>query len=209
MAINVTNAKEYLATEGTAEAPATSADIVELGDERLYETKADAEAKLTEAKAYADGVAEDAFEAAKEHADAELQKHVKACHVPDDITFIEGTTSKGKCCGIFANGIPVVIREGATPEDVDVWYDNDTKHVTKSFADYPGGIMVYGGTGNEDDTRMYLPSTSIIMESGTVTSIFAGSVNSGNVGVANVIVKGGTVKSGVLAGRSDGSNTIP
>ena len=181
-----------------------------IGDEAVYETKADATAKLVEAKQHADDAAlaakTSAVSEAKEYTNAEIAKH----HVPNEITVIEGTNSKrNKTCGVFANGIPVVIRKGVSEDIVDVWYDNDTKNVSFNHTDYPGGIMIYGGTGNEEDYPMHLPATSIRMESGKVNSIFAGSINSGNVGIANVIVNGGTIISGVIAGRSDGYPTVP
>ena len=57
IAINTSNGKEYLATENlplSATADEINAGIVELGDEGLYETKADAELKLQESKKYTD-----------------------------------------------------------------------------------------------------------------------------------------------------------
>ena len=57
IAINTSNGKEYLATEDlplTATSDEISAVIVELGDERLYETKDAAKLKLQEAKEYTD-----------------------------------------------------------------------------------------------------------------------------------------------------------
>lgn len=62
IAINTSNGKEYLATENlplSATADEINAGIVELGDEGLYETKADAELKLQKAKEYTDNAIKD------------------------------------------------------------------------------------------------------------------------------------------------------
>ena len=64
---------------------------------------------------------------------------------------------------------------------------------------------MFGGCGNEDDDPTYLPATSVRVESGKLTSVFAGSMNAGNVGIANVTINGGEITSGVIGGRSDGT----
>ena len=176
-----------------------------IGDEGSYETKVDALLKLKQALEHADLSAQTALELAKEYSDEQLSAHIKKMHVHDDVEIIEGTVSKGKYCNIVANGIPVVVKQGATEDIVDVWYDNGTKKVTVDHTAYPGGVSVFGGCGNEDDDPTYLPATSVRVESGKLTSVFAGSMNAGNVGIANVAIDGGEITSGVIGGRSDGT----
>lgn len=170
----------------------TGKEWAKLGDESMYETKADAEAKLSSAKEYTDS-------------------KLSVITIPSEPTTWIGqnnTKTKTYFC-VAANGIPVVIRQGDTDNIVNIWYDHDTKKISVNRNNYNGGVQVYGGCYNTDDNPTYIPATSIVMESGIVASIYGGSCNSGNVGVANVTINGGEVTSGVSGGRSDGGLVTP
>lgn len=202
LAINSSNSKEYLAIKDSAE----SVDVIELGDESLYETKADAELKLWEAKDYADEQISDAFEASKEYTDTQVGNHLSARHIPDDVTTLVTSSGTMTAFNVFANGIPVLIKQGKTDSIVEVWYDNkvdDTynKMISVDTTQY-SEVGIYGGCVNNEDYATYIPTTNIRMESGKVTTICGGSLNNGNVGVANVTINGGSAYR-IVASRSD------
>lgn len=93
---------------------------------------------------------------------------------------------------VFANGTPITIetradgQEGATIK----WGENGTMNV-------PADANIFGGSHEEEGAYA---SSSIIMNGGTVKSIFAGGLHKSQVLAAKVVVNSGTIKSYVCGG---------
>lgn len=102
----------------------------------------------------------------------------------------------------FANGQAIRIREGAN-NTLDVIY---RLGIQEQIINIPSNANFYGG-GNGKGKNVEYPGTSIIMESGTVKTIYGGGRNNCTVGHTSIVVNGGKVTSAVVGGGAADNNT--
>lgn len=93
---------------------------------------------------------------------------------------------------VFANGTPITIESRADGQDGATikWGENGTM-------DVPADANIFGG-GHEED-GVYA-SSSIVMNGGTVKTVFAGGLHKSHVATGNIVVNSGTIKNYVQGG---------
>ena len=103
---------------------------------------------------------------------------------------------------VYANGQAIRISEAADGS-LDISYRLGLKAATLNV---PANTRFFGG-GDGSVKNVEYPGTSIVLESGTVKSIYGGGRNNCTVGTASIVVNGGRVTDGVLGGG--GGDTAP
>ena len=101
---------------------------------------------------------------------------------------------------VFANGIPIVIKENGSITSV---YD-EGGNLLSGDTDV-SSCAIYGGWF--DDTNTHSGNTSVTMESGNVAKIYGGSYSGTLEGNTNVTLSGGTVSGWVYGGGDGGTVT--
>jgi len=96
----------------------------------------------------------------------------------------------------YANGISVRIEDATTQ---NIAYYCTAEGVQKTI-NFPYGSIVHGGGIGAANKVADYNSTLIIMNGGKVKGIYGGSRSFGNVGVATIVVNGGTLSEGVIGG---------
>ena len=111
-------------------------------------------------------------------------------------TPVYDATFNNNAGGFFANGTPITITEGGTPDTIIVSWNNGS-----NTEEIPSSSYIFGGgTGGSS-----YDSSSVTLESGTAAYIYGGgfSTDSNNiavVGTSNVIINGGNVVNTLYGG---------
>lgn len=128
-------------------------------------------------------------------------------------------TSYSTIYRVYANGLPLILKEGTAGSSYTVIYvdqDNDGV-VTDSDIWAPDGLnataqgnrlmndcYIYGGS-KEDEVA---GDTSVVMEGGRVTSVYGGSRNGTVTGSTSVTIAGGTVTGSVYGAGTNASSHV-
>lgn len=107
---------------------------------------------------------------------------------------------------LYANGTHIVLDAGEN-DSVVMSYYNKSGLVTKTLT---GVRIVYGGSKCLDGTVKNLTSTSVIINGGTYHNVYAGSIGDSTIGVATMVVNGGSfdcICGGSCAWDDDSSTT--
>lgn len=119
-----------------------------------------------------------------------LRKAARAGEMGDDVTILDGF--------LFANGIPIVIKQNGSITSV---YDTDGKSLSNDTD--VSGYSIYGGwfDGNNEHTA----DTSVVMESGTVRELFGGSFSGVLNGNTYIEINGGEISTNCIFGGGNQS----
>lgn len=138
----------------------------------------------------------------------------------EPVTFDVTSTGYNSTYRIYANGVPLILREGTggtnytviyvdsdgdgVVTDTDIWAPTGLDRTVAGNRYTSGVCYIYGG-GKSGELKS---DTSVTMEGGWVTSIFGGSYDGTVKGSTKVSVSGGTVSSVYGAGQLSASNVI-
>lgn len=148
--------------------------------------------------------------------DGEIRKDIGAITMPRDPEYI---TVDGKK-HLFANGTPITINEDPNTHKITAtWYGvnsvakgkvTDTLVLNEQEID-PNAIVFGGGYGRIDNERnkgVYFTNSQITINGGTLERVYGGCYGSGAVGVATIVVNGGTISKGLHGGGQKGSAAL-
>lgn len=101
----------------------------------------------------------------------------------------------------FANGQAISIAEGAETGSVDVTYFVGTRYATINIPN--ANLVTFFGAGDGRKKNVEYPSTSIIVNSGTLRNIVGGGLDNCTVGTSSIVVNGGNITATMGGGFGD------